>query len=91
MPTTIALPTARRVQVIIARELGADLDRVTPEARLQEDLGADYIDSLSIAMAIEDEIDVVLSDDQVASFADATVGFITAIVDKAIVAPAEAA
>ncbi len=38
---------------IIADELDVDLARVTPEARLREDLGADSINAVQIAWEIE--------------------------------------
>ena len=38
-------------------------DKVTPEANLKEDLGADSIDAVEVIMSLEDEFNVSISDD----------------------------
>ncbi len=59
--------TSQRVRALIARELSIDVDRVIDAAKLQNDLGADHIDIVSLAMELEDAFGIRLTDDQVES------------------------
>jgi acyl carrier protein len=59
------MTTEDRLRAVIARELGAHIDDVTLGARLRDDLHADAIDIIGLAMAIEDEFDVRFTDDEV--------------------------
>lgn len=54
---------AANVRGIVARQLGWSIDRVPPDARLAEDLGADSLDRLLIAAEIEDEYRLGLDDE----------------------------
>ena len=45
-----------KVRKIIAAHLGVDPTRVTDEARLRDDLGADWLDRLEVMIAIEDQV-----------------------------------
>ncbi len=51
-----------KVQEIIAKELGIDVEKVTKEARLTEDLGADSLDAVEIIMALEEEFNIQVDD-----------------------------
>ena len=51
-----------KVQEIIAKELGIDVEKVTKEARLTEDLGADSLDAVEIIMALEEEFGIQVDD-----------------------------
>lgn len=51
------------VKDIIVSELKVDAAKVTPEANLKDDLGADSIDAVEVIMALEDEFDISISDD----------------------------
>jgi acyl carrier protein len=44
-----------RVKDIIAKHLGVDRDRVTEDANFIDDLGADSLDTIELAMSFEDE------------------------------------
>jgi acyl carrier protein len=44
-----------RVKGIIAKHLGIDRDKVTEDASLIDDLGADSLDTVELAMSFEDE------------------------------------
>jgi acyl carrier protein len=64
------------VCAIVARRLG--VSAVTPEMRLVEELGAESLDFVAFAAAIEQALGVVLSDD--ALFESETVqDFVTAV------------
>jgi acyl carrier protein len=55
----------RRVRVTIARELNCPLPRLTDAAELRRDLGADSLDLAALPAALEEEFDIVLTDDEV--------------------------
>jgi acyl carrier protein len=44
-----------RVRKIVAEQLDIDEGKITPEALLKDDLGADSLDLVEIVMALEDE------------------------------------
>lgn len=52
-----------KVKEIIVNELKVDAAKVTPEASLKEDLGADSIDAVEVIMSLEDEFNISISDD----------------------------
>lgn len=56
-----------QVKDIIVKELGVTADKVTLEARLSEDLGADSIDAVELIMKLEDSFNVSVSDEQAQS------------------------
>jgi acyl carrier protein len=45
-----------KVLGIVAEQLGIDPARLTEEARLRDDLGADWLDRLELMIAIEDQV-----------------------------------
>ena len=48
---------------IIVEQLGVDADRVKPEASFIDDLGADSLDIVELVMAMEEEFDVEIPDE----------------------------
>lgn len=52
-----------KIKEMIINELNIPADRITMEARLAEDLGADSIDAVELIMKIEDEFSLEVSDD----------------------------
>jgi acyl carrier protein len=56
---------AAKVRNILREQLDAPWDRdITDGARLDDDLGADSLDSVEIAMALEDEFAIEIPDDE---------------------------
>jgi acyl carrier protein len=53
-----------RVKKIVAEQLGANEDQVTPEASFVDDLGADSLDTVELVMALEEEFDTEIPDDE---------------------------
>lgn len=51
------------VKGIIVSELKVDAEKVTLEATLAEDLGADSLDAVEVIMAIENEYDIEIQDE----------------------------
>ena len=47
----------------VVDQLGVDDDEVTTEATIQEDLGADSLDLVDLVMAVEEEFDVKIADE----------------------------
>ena len=53
-----------RVKKIIVEQLGADAAAVKPEASFIEDLGADSLDTVELVMALEEEFDIEIPDEE---------------------------
>jgi acyl carrier protein len=52
-----------RVKKIIAEKLSVDIEEVVPEASFVDDLGADSLDLVELIMAMEEEFDTDISDE----------------------------
>ena len=53
----------KRVKEIIVEQLGVDADQVTANASFVDDLGADSLDTVELVMALEEEFDVEILDE----------------------------
>jgi acyl carrier protein len=53
-----------RVKEIIAKELDVDIKQLTPEAKFIEDLGADSLDIVELVMALEEEFNIEIPDEE---------------------------
>lgn len=53
-----------RVKKIIVDQLGVDAAEVTPTAHFVNDLGADSLDTVELVMALEEEFDTEIPDEQ---------------------------
>ena len=56
--------TFEKMQEIIADTLSCDAEKVTMEASLFDDLGADSLDAVELNMALEDEFGVAVPDEK---------------------------
>lgn len=54
---------ANKVKDIIVDQLGVSADEVTEEAAFVEDLGADSLDLTELIMAMEEEFDIEIDDE----------------------------
>ncbi|MBM3263498.1 MAG: acyl carrier protein [candidate division Zixibacteria bacterium] len=52
-----------RVKEIIVEQLGVDADQVTEDASFIDDLGADSLDTVELVMALEEEFDIEIPDE----------------------------
>ncbi|MES1945079.1 acyl carrier protein [Salinisphaera sp. PC39] len=53
-----------RVQKIIAEQLSVSEDQVTSEASFVDDLGADSLDTVELVMALEEEFEIDIPDEE---------------------------
>jgi acyl carrier protein len=53
-----------RVKEIIVEQLGVDASEVNPQASFVNDLGADSLDTVELVMALEEEFDVEIPDEE---------------------------
>ena len=54
---------ADRVKKIVVEHLGVDADKVVESASFIDDLGADFLDTVELVMAFEEEFGVEIPDD----------------------------
>ncbi len=54
----------KQVKGIVAEQLGVKEDEVTNEASFVDDLGADSLDTVELVMALEEEFDTEIPDEQ---------------------------
>ncbi len=53
-----------RVKKIVAEQLGVSEDEVTPDASFIDDLGADSLDAVELVMALEEEFECEIPDEE---------------------------
>ena len=53
-----------RVTKLVCEQLGVKEDEVTPEASFVEDLGADSLDTVELVMALEEEFETEIPDEE---------------------------
>jgi acyl carrier protein len=71
-----------RVRSIVTERLGVDDDKVTPEAEFIGDLNADSLDIVEVVMALEQEFELEIQDDEVESMR--TVGDAVSYIEERI-------
>jgi acyl carrier protein len=54
---------ADRVKKIVVEHLGVDPDKVTENASFIDDLGADSLDTVELVMALEEEFEIEIPDE----------------------------
>ena len=55
---------ADRVKKIVVEHLGVEEAKVTPEASFIDDLGADSLDTVELVMALEEEFECEIPDEE---------------------------
>ncbi len=54
----------KKVKEITSEQLGVDESQITSEAKFVDDLGADSLDTVELVMALEEEFDLEISDEE---------------------------
>lgn len=54
----------KKVKEITSEQLGVDESQITPEAKFIDDLGADSLDTVELVMALEEEFNIEISDEE---------------------------
>ena len=57
------MAVADKVKAIIVEQLGVDEEEVTPDASFVDDLGADSLDTVELVMALEEEFETEIPDE----------------------------
>ncbi len=57
------MAVAEKVKSIIAEQLGVKIEEVKPEASFIDDLGADSLDTVELIMALEEEFNIEIPDE----------------------------
>ena len=71
-----------KMKELIADQLSVDADSITEASSFKEDLGADSLDVVDLVMALEDEFDVEIPEDQVENIK--TVGDIVKYIENKV-------
>ena len=69
-----------KIQAMLAEALNLPLEKVTPEAKIVDDLGADSLDVVELLSQLEDEYGITIPDDEVENLI--TVADVAAEVEK---------
>jgi len=75
---------ASKVKEITGEQLGVDESQITPDAKFVDDLGADSLDTVELVMALEEEFDLEISDEEAEKLTTVSkvVGYIEDCLDK---------
>ena len=57
------MATFDRVKKVVAEQLQVDPEQIVPQASFIEDLGADSLDVVELVMALEEEFDIEIPDE----------------------------
>ena len=74
------MSTEERVKKIVAEQLGSGEDEISNESSFIDDLGADSLDTVELVMALEEEFDIEIPDDDAEKIAtvQAAIDFVSA-------------
>ena len=60
---TVMSTVEQQVKAIVAEQLGVKQEQVTSEASFVDDLGADSLDTVELVMALEEEFEIEIPDE----------------------------
>ena len=69
-----------KVKAILSSQFDVEEDSITPETNIADDLGADSLGIVDLVMALEDEFDIEIGEDQYENFK--TVGDIVKYIEE---------
>jgi len=70
----------KEVKNVIIENLGVEEERVIPEASLLDNLGADSLDLVELAMSLEDQYGITIDDSEISGLK--TVGDVVSYIEK---------
>jgi len=71
-----------KICAFLSEQLDADLDSITPETNIIEDLGADSLDVVELISGMEEEFNIVIADDRIRELF--TVGEVAEFIEQLI-------
>ena len=71
-----------KIQAMLAEALNLPAEKVTPSAKIVEDLGADSLDVVELLSRLEDEYGVIIPDEEVENLV--TVADVAAEIEKLV-------
>ena len=71
-----------KIQGMRAEALNISVDKVTADAKIVEDLGADSLDVVELLSQLEDELGIIIPDEEVESLV--TVADVAAAIEKLV-------
>ena len=80
--TIIGFFMLEKIQAMLAEALNLPVEKVTADAKIVDDLGADSLDVVELLSQLEDEYGVVIPDDEVESLV--TVADVAAQIEKLV-------
>ena len=54
-----------KMKEILAEQLDVDIESITPETDIADDLGADSLDVVEMLMTVEEEFDIEIPDEEI--------------------------
>ena len=54
-----------KIQAMLAEALNLPIEKITPDAKIVDDLGADSLDVVELLSQLEDEFGIIIPDDEV--------------------------
>jgi len=70
----------KKIEYILWNEMGVEPEKITPEARIIEDLGADSLDTVELIMATEEEFGIEIHDAEAENIS--TVGDLVKLIEE---------
>ena len=71
-----------KIQAMLAESLNLPLEKITPDSKIVDDLGADSLDAVELISRLEDEYNVTVEDEDVENMV--TVGDLVNMVEKLV-------
>jgi acyl carrier protein len=71
-----------KIQSMLADALNVPVEKVTPDAKIVEDLGADSLDVVELLSQLEDELNIVIPDEDAEQLS--TVADVAAAIEKLV-------
>ena len=69
-----------KIQEMLAETLNIPVEKITPDAKIVDDLGADSLDLVEMLSQLEDDYGIIIPDDEVENLV--TVGDVAAVIEK---------